>query len=104
MLRQFWQELQFPARIVGSYRPAIATRVRQGVVYGKPVNQGITQLKPTRNLKNIAEERVGRKIGSLRVLNSYWVNQVGLTKFAEFRAEKLNLAISRHTFCFAPFA
>ena len=48
----------------------------QGVVYGKPVHQGITQLKPARNLKNIAEERVGRKIGSLRVLNSYWVNQV----------------------------
>ena len=48
----------------------------QGIVYGKPVNQGISQLKPTRNLKNIAEERVGRKIGGLRVLNSYWVNQV----------------------------
>jgi Ribosomal L15 len=50
--------------------------VLQGIVYGKPVHQGITQLKPTRNLKNVAEERVGRKIGSLRVLNSYWVNQV----------------------------
>lgn len=46
-------------------------------MYGKPVNQGITQLKPTRNLKSVAEERVGRKIGGLRVLNSYWVNQVG---------------------------
>ena len=45
-------------------------------MYGKPVHQGITQLKPTRNLKSVAEERVGRKIGSLRVLNSYWVNQV----------------------------
>lgn len=50
--------------------------VLQGIVYGKPVHQGITQLKPTRNLKSVAEERVGRKIGSLRVLNSYWVNQV----------------------------
>ncbi len=48
----------------------------QGIVYGKPVHQGITALKPTRNLKNLAEERVGRKIGGLRVLNSYWVNQV----------------------------
>jgi len=47
-------------------------------VYGKPVHQGITSLKPTRNLKNLAEERVGRKIGGLRILNSYWVNQVGL--------------------------
>ena len=48
----------------------------QGIVYGKPVHQGITALKPTRNLKNLAEERVGRKIGGLRILNSYWVNQV----------------------------
>jgi hypothetical protein len=45
-------------------------------VYGKPVNQGVTQLKPTRNLQNVAEERIGRKCGGLRVLNSYWVNQV----------------------------
>lgn len=49
----------------------------QGIVYGKPVHQGVTQLKPTRNLRNVAEERVGRKCGGLRVLNSYWVNQVG---------------------------
>ncbi len=48
----------------------------QGIVYGKPVRQGITQLKPTRNLKSVAEERAGRKLGGLRVLNSYWVNQV----------------------------
>lgn len=48
----------------------------QGQVYGKPVNQGITQLKPTRNLRNVAEERAGRKIGGLRILNSYWVNEV----------------------------
>jgi ribosomal protein L15E len=40
------------------------------------VHQGVTQLKPTRNLRNLAEERVGRKCGGLRVLNSYWVNQV----------------------------
>lgn len=46
-------------------------------MYGKPVHQGVTQLKPTRNLRNVAEERVGRKCGGLRVLNSYWVNQVG---------------------------
>merc|ERR1719443_1412237 len=30
-------------------------------------------MKATRNLKSIAEERVGRKCGELRVLNSYWV-------------------------------
>ena len=46
-------------------------------MYGKPVHQGVTQLKPTRNLRSVAEERAGRKLGGLRVLNSYWVNQVG---------------------------
>ena len=40
------------------------------------MSQGITQLKPTRNLRSVAEERVGRKCGGRRVLNSYWVNQV----------------------------
>ena len=45
-------------------------------MYGKPVRQGVTQLKPTRNLRALAEERAGRKLGGLRVLNSYWVNQV----------------------------
>lgn len=54
----------------------------QGQVYGKPVNQGITQLKPNRNHRAMAEERVGRKIGGLRVLNSYWVNQVSAQKEA----------------------
>ncbi len=49
----------------------------QGIVYGKPVHQGVTQLKPARNLRSVAEERAGRKLGGLRVLNSYWVNQVG---------------------------
>ncbi len=48
----------------------------QGIVYGKPSSQGITQLKPQRNLRSVAEERVGRKVGGLRVLNSYWVNEV----------------------------
>ena len=53
----------------------------QGIVYGKPVNQGVTQLKPNRNLRNIAEERAGRRLGGLRVLNSYWVNEVSGLKF-----------------------
>ena len=44
-------------------------------MYGKPVRQGVTQLKPARNLRALAEERAGRKLGGLRVLNSYWVNQ-----------------------------
>lgn len=48
----------------------------KGIVYGKPKHQGITQFKFARNLKSVAEERVGRKFGGLRVLNSYWVNSV----------------------------
>ncbi len=59
-----------------------ATTHKQGIVYGKPVNQGITQLKAVRNLRNVAEERVGRRCGGLRVLNSYWVNEVrGLLRY-----------------------
>merc|ERR1719272_1842365 len=45
----------------------------KGQVYGKPRNAGVKKQKATRNLKCIAEERVGRKLGELRVLNSYWV-------------------------------
>ncbi len=50
--------------------------VSKGIVYGKPVHQGVTQLKPTRNIRSRAEEKVGRRCGGLRVLNSYWVNEV----------------------------
>lgn len=57
--------------------------VAKGIVTGKPTSVGINQLKPTRNLRSVAEERVGRKIGGLRVLNSYWVGQDGTHKFYE---------------------
>merc|ERR1712118_451957 len=40
---------------------------------GKPGHHGVKKQKATRNLKSNAEERVGRKMGELRVLNSYWV-------------------------------
>uniref|UniRef100_A0A7I4FUZ0 Ribosomal protein L15 n=1 Tax=Physcomitrium patens TaxID=3218 RepID=A0A7I4FUZ0_PHYPA len=53
--------------------------VAKGIVYGKPKNQGITQLKFQRNLRSVAEERAGRKLGGLRVLNSYWINQTHST-------------------------
>merc|ERR1711972_1027856 len=48
-------------------------RVAKGIVYGKPGHQGINKWKAVRNLRNVAEERIGRKCGGLRVLNSYWV-------------------------------
>jgi hypothetical protein len=65
------------------YRVAVRRGSRKrpnskGIVYGKPKTQGITQLKFQRKLQNVAEERVGKRCGNLRVLSSYWVNQVGL--------------------------
>lgn len=59
-------------------------RVAKGIVYGKPKNQGICKMKSTRNLRSIAEERVGKSIcGGLRVLNSYFVCQDATYKFYE---------------------
>merc|ERR1719218_396130 len=41
-------------------------RVRRG---------GLNKMKCTRNLRSVAEERCGRKLAGLRVLNSYWVGE-----------------------------
>ena len=57
--------------------------VQKGIVSGKPTSVGINQLKPTRNLRAKAEERVGRALGALRVLNSYWIAQDGTYKYYE---------------------
>ena len=58
-------------------------RALKGIVYGKPCNHGINKHKATRNLRNIAEERAGRKCTGLRVLNSYWVAQDAAHKWFE---------------------
>ncbi len=57
--------------------------VPKGVVSGKPSSVGINQLKPTRNLRAKAEERAGRALQGLRVLNSYWIAQDGTYKYYE---------------------
>jgi len=57
--------------------------VKKGITYGKPKTHGVNQLKPTRNLRSVAEERVGRRCSNLRVLNSYWVNQDATWKVYE---------------------
>ncbi|PVZ96463.1 hypothetical protein BB558_000519 [Smittium angustum] len=62
----------------GRKRPA-----PKGAVYGKPVNQGINELKYQRSLRATAEERVGRRCKNLRVLNSYWVNEDSTYKYYE---------------------
>lgn len=59
-------------------------QVPKGATYGKPKNQGVNQLKPTRNHQAIAEERVGRRVArALRVLGSYWIAQDSTFKFFE---------------------
>ena len=57
--------------------------VPKGATYGKPVRQGVNHLKPQRGLQSVAEERVGKRCGNLRVLNSYWINQDGVYKYYE---------------------
>uniref|UniRef100_H2YG02 Ribosomal protein L15 n=1 Tax=Ciona savignyi TaxID=51511 RepID=H2YG02_CIOSA len=57
--------------------------VPKGATYGKPVHQGVNQLKFARSLQSVAEERVGRHCGALRVLNSYWVAEDSTYKYFE---------------------
>jgi large subunit ribosomal protein L15e len=54
-----------------------------GNTSGKPKRHAINQLKYSKSKKTIAEERVGRLCGNLRVLNSYWINQDGEYKYFE---------------------
>lgn len=62
----------------GRKRPA-----SKGIIYGKPKHHGINQLKGKRNLRSIAEERIGRKAANLRVLNSYYINADSTYKYFE---------------------
>jgi len=62
----------------GRKRPVV-----KGQTYGKPAGHGVNQLKNTRNHQSIAEARVGRVCGNLRVLNSYWINQDSTYKYYE---------------------
>ncbi|XP_076822265.1 large ribosomal subunit protein eL15-like isoform X2 [Clavelina lepadiformis] len=57
--------------------------VPKGATYGKPVHQGVNQLKFARSLQSVAEERAGRHCGALRVLNSYWVAEDSTYKYFE---------------------
>lgn len=78
--------------------------VPKGIVYGKPTNQGVTQLKFQRSKRSVAEERAGRKLGGLKVLNSYWLNEVCIlvfivyTKSSYLLMEKFNFLFSRTCF------
>lgn len=77
--------------------------VPKGIVYGKPKHQGITQLKFQRNKRSVAEERAGRRLGGLRVLNSYWVNEVSLSWLRLFNQNDFCMSVYQmivllHTF------
>ena len=68
-----------------------------GATYGKPVRQGVNHLKPQRSHRSVAEERVGRRCGNLRVLNSYWINQDGVYKYYEvILVDPSHKAVSRY--------
>uniref|UniRef100_A0A915J2N9 Ribosomal protein L15 n=1 Tax=Romanomermis culicivorax TaxID=13658 RepID=A0A915J2N9_ROMCU len=62
----------------GYKRPVV-----KGQTYGKPKSHGVNQLKAKRSLQALAEAKVGRKCGALRVLSSYWVGQDSTFKFYE---------------------
>ena len=55
----------------------------KGTVYGKPGQHGINTLKWSRNLRSLAESRIGARCGNLRVLNSYWLNSDSTYKYFE---------------------
>jgi large subunit ribosomal protein L15e len=55
----------------------------KGIVYGKPKNQGVNQVKTTQSLQVFAEQRAGKKCSNLRVLNSYWIGQDSTYKYYE---------------------
>ena len=66
--------------------------VHKGIVCGKPKSAGaINNVTFRRSLRNVAEERVGRRCGNLRVLNSYWIGTDGMYKFFEVSSQSRSL-------------
>lgn len=57
--------------------------VHRGYTYGKPTTQGVNHLKYQKPMRATAEERVGRRVSNLRILNSYWINQDSVYKYFE---------------------
>ena len=55
----------------------------KGQTYGKPKTHGVNQIKFDRNSQSVAEERVGRRCGALRVMNSYWIGEDSTYKYFE---------------------
>merc|ERR1739845_43445 len=58
--------------------------VHKGIIYGKTKTQGVHKNgKCSRTHRVLAEARVGKRLPTLRVVNSYWVGQDGTYKFYE---------------------
>merc|ERR1712088_37957 len=70
----------FRVRVRRGCRKRLAPK---GATYGKPVNEGVNHLKFQRRIQSVAEERVGKALGGLRVMNSYWVGQDSPYKYFE---------------------
>jgi large subunit ribosomal protein L15e len=67
-------------RIRKGGRRRVASKNR---IYGKNRTHHIYKLTPKINLQSLAENKVGKALPSLRLLNSYWVNQDGAYKYYE---------------------
>ena len=70
----------FRIRIRRGGRRKVADKNR---VYGKNRTHHIYKLTPKLNLQSLAEQKAGAALQSLRLLNSYWVNQDGVYKYYE---------------------
>ena len=57
--------------------------IKKARVYGKPKSVGVCGLKNAKSLQAVAEEKIGRRLQALRVLNSYWIGQDAVFKFYE---------------------
>eukprot|EP01003_Olkasia_polycarbonata_P005923 NODE_594_length_792_cov_603.924630_g530_i0.p1 GENE.NODE_594_length_792_cov_603.924630_g530_i0~~NODE_594_length_792_cov_603.924630_g530_i0.p1 ORF type:complete len:222 (+),score=60.85 NODE_594_length_792_cov_603.924630_g530_i0:24-668(+) len=57
--------------------------VKKGICYGKPKTAGVNHLKNVRNIQNIAEQKLAKRCGAMRCLNSYWVNQDATYRYYE---------------------
>jgi large subunit ribosomal protein L15e len=48
--------------------------LHRGITYGKPSTAGTCGRKLVKNARAVAEQKLGKTLGNMRVLNSYWVN------------------------------
>jgi large subunit ribosomal protein L15e len=67
-------------RIRKGGRRRVASKNR---LYGKNRTHHIYKLTPKLNLQSLAENKAGRVLPSLRLLNSYWINEDGAYKYYE---------------------